>query len=91
MPSNSEILMEMAKAFLDGSMPFDQFETAYREYYFGKAAEKLQLRDEIDLYGDIIERLDWTARSPGKIDRQDGWMDRDQFREWLVRRIAGES
>jgi len=89
MPSKRELLKETVSAFLDGRMGFEPFEAEYRQRYWDESSTEFQLRDEIDLFGDIIERLDWTGRHPPKRDRDDGWIDHGQFRDWLSKRLAG--
>ncbi len=82
-------LRALIDEFLSGGLPFEAFQEAYSKRFIDEADAVLSPTD-LEYYGDIHERAEWTARNPPPQDRSYGWMSIGDFTRWLsdVRKVA---
>jgi hypothetical protein len=73
----------MINSFLDGSWTYDQFAETYYWFYLDKVPEGVLTVYDHDFFGMAQEKLDWTTEAPDTIERHYGWMDREEYRDWL--------
>ena len=71
-------------AFLSGQLSFPEFQAAYAAYYIDEEADADFSPAEIDHYGGVHEKAEWTSVSPPIEDRKYGWINTSEFREWLA-------
>ena len=76
-------LDQLVEQFLSGSLAFSEFQRAYSACYIDEVADRDFTPDEIDYYGNIHEKGEWTAERPTPEERGFGWLDIRSFREWL--------
>lgn len=79
-----ERLDQIIDSFLAQRVPFDAFQRAYSDCYIDEQADAGFTAEEIDHYGVVHEKAEWTSTAPAEEDRKNGWLDVAQFREWLA-------
>ena len=74
-------LLRAIRQFLSEQLEFDALE----ELFVTKAADNATPFDaHYDLFfGDVLEKLSWTAEAPSTEERTDGWQNIEEFRIWL--------
>jgi len=76
-------LLGMIDRLVKGEWSVDQFRDAYYDFYLEQVPSDELSAEELDFFGAVQERLDWTSESPNKDERGYGWMDHQEFIEWL--------
>ncbi|MDZ4259570.1 MAG: hypothetical protein U0974_09125 [Gemmatimonadales bacterium] len=76
-------LDELITIYLNGGSTFDSFQRDYSRILIDDAVDADFSMDEIDYYGDVHEKAEWTAEDLLEEERAVGWIDESQFREWL--------
>jgi hypothetical protein len=76
-------LDNLIQAFLEDRMPFEAFESAYASQFLEGAPDSAFSPEDLEYYGSIHERCEWTTENPPSEDRLHGWMDIRQFTSWL--------
>lgn len=69
--------------FLAGHTAFEEFQRAYSACYIDEVADAAFSPEEVEHYGDVHEKAEWTSPAPTEEERQYGWVTRAEFREWL--------
>jgi hypothetical protein len=70
-------------SYLVGRFSFTEFQRTYSKRYVDDEADADFTSAEIDHYGAVHEKAEWTAVSPTQEDRSYGWIDPGEFRAWL--------
>lgn len=69
--------------FLKEQMTLEDFQRRYSASYADDEADKDFLPAEVEYYGSIHERAEWTAKSPNLDDRKHGWRNEAELKAWL--------
>jgi hypothetical protein len=78
-----ERLDAIMDSFLTGQVPFEKFQHNYSDCYIDEQADAAFSPEEIDHYGGVHEKAEWTSASPTEEERKYGWIDASEFRTWL--------
>ena len=76
-------LDHLMDVFLDGRSSFTEFQAAYSACYADEEVDAHFSSAEIDRYGGVHEKAEWTSVSPKAEDRTYGWIDVPEFQRWL--------
>jgi hypothetical protein len=76
-------LLRMIERLVSGEWSVPEFEAAYYEYYLDEVNDDSLSDRESEFFGAVHEKLDWTDKAPDPESRAYGWVDHDEFREWL--------
>lgn len=80
-------LRRRIKSFLRGELEYPQFELEYVNFFADSNADaEFQDRDH-ELYGELFERLQWTAQNPPGLDRATGYHTAAETTEWVRARF----
>ena len=69
--------------FLGHQLPFAAFQARYSQAYADDDADRDFPPGDVEFYGTIHERAEWTTRHPTAQERGDGWQDESEFLNWL--------
>lgn len=83
MTSFQERLDLLVEDYLARKITFDAFQRAYSACYADEVADANFTPSEIQYYGTIHERTEWTSDSPTAEERSYGWRNEAEFSEWL--------
>jgi hypothetical protein len=85
-----KILLEKISKLISGELAVNEFYKQYYEYFLYEVPHDVIeqfSQNEILFFGEIQERLDWTAwEKPELLDaksRADGWMSSDEYVAWV--------
>lgn len=84
-------LDELITIYLNGGSTFASFQSAYSSSYIDDEADVDFSGDEIDYYGGVHEKAEWTADNLLEEERAVGWIDESQFRAWLQEHVRNRS
>ena len=76
-------LDELITNFLRHQLPFEAFQARYSQAYADNEADRDFAPAEVEFYGTIHERAEWTVKRPTIQERGDGWQDETEFLAWL--------
>ena len=76
-------LDELVDGFVAGDCGFEDFQRKYSATYADEVADRDFSPEEIEHYGAIHERAEWTAVAPSPEERGLGWLDIGEFTRWL--------
>lgn len=74
----------LIEEFLNSSLSFDEFQRRYSELYIDREADRNFQAHDVDYYGGVHEKAEWTAQSPTAEERGYGWLTVDEYRRWLA-------
>lgn len=77
-------LDEIMAAFLGGAMSFEEFQHRYSACYIDEEADAAFSPEEVDHYGAVHDKAEWTTQAPTAEERGYGWVTPTEFREWLT-------
>jgi hypothetical protein len=69
--------------YLAGHLGFDAFQEAYSRCFIDKMPDGAVTKQELELYGLVHEKAEWTSPAPSQEERKHGWMDVRAFTDWL--------
>jgi len=72
------------EAFLAEEMTFETFQQAYSSCYADDEGDATFSPEEVDHYGVVHEKAEWTTENPTAEERRYGWVTPGEFREWLL-------
>jgi hypothetical protein len=81
--SPREDLDALIERFLAGELPFAAFQRAYAHRFIDENACAEFSVEEVDHYGAVHEKAEWTSPSPTAEDRAYGWINPAEFKWWL--------
>ena len=80
-----DALIVLVNDFLSGGLSFDEFDMAYGQAFHEDLPSWGLSWEEIEPLAEIDDRLQWTVKgTPTDENHADGFLSREQFREWLV-------
>lgn len=85
--SNINILFDALEKAINGNSSYDQFQSDFYETYHMKVNSDELTEEESNFFSEISEKFDFTADQPPVEDRKDGYIDFDEFRNWLKQRL----
>lgn len=90
MPEGAADLARAVRMYLDREIGFDEFELLFSELFLNRIPEGALSDAHLDAFGEINEKLMSTSAAPSAEARSFGWIDLEQFRQWLASRAQGE-
>ena len=78
-----EKLDALIDSFLARRLEFVEFQRRYSACYIDEQADAEFSPEEVDHYGVVHEKAEWTSPSPTEEERRYGWIDQAEFRSWL--------
>ena len=69
----------MINDLISGEMSVSTFEEKYYSYFLNDVPDDCLSPDELDFFGIIQEKLDFTAIAPDTESRRYGWIDHKEF------------
>jgi len=79
-----EQLDALMDQFLYAQMPFADFQQAYSDLFTEERACDDLSDEEIEHYGAVHEKAEWTSPALDDESRSYGWIDPAEFRWWLT-------
>ena len=76
-------LDELVARFLEKKADFGTFQADFADYFLERIPDSAMSPEELEYYGAIHEKSEWTALDPPKSDRKHGWIDESEFSAWL--------
>lgn len=76
-------LDQLITGFLGLKLGFAEFQRQYSAAYADEEADRDFARENIEFYGTVHERAEWTTQRPSPQERVDGWQDETEFADWL--------
>ena len=76
-------LLLMIENLLSGLWSVREFRKNYYDYYLEKVPDNQLSEKEIGFFGSLHEKLDWVDECPDDESRSVGWLDDQQFLEWV--------
>ncbi len=73
----------LIERYLAGDLSFVAFQRAYSSRFIDDNACVEFSVEEVDHYGAVHEKAEWTSQSPNAEDRSYGWIDPAEFKWWL--------
>ncbi len=64
-------------------LPVPAFEREFALYWYQSVPVEVMRGSNAAVYSAIVERLEFIREQPSDIDRHEGWIDFDQFLDWL--------
>ena len=77
-------LDSIVRDFENGRLNFRDFQAAYSACYADENADAEFTPSEVEYYGAIHERAEWTTAAPTPEESGYGWLNEDGFRAWLT-------
>ncbi|NIR46333.1 MAG: hypothetical protein GWN99_17940 [Gemmatimonadetes bacterium] len=78
----------MIQRVASGEWSVSEFDRSYYDYFLDEAAPESLTGRELEFFGAVQEKLDWVDESPDSESRSYGWMDHQEFREWVKEELA---
>lgn len=84
-----QALNALIDKFLDRSISLAEFQQRYSDLFVDEIPDEGLPKALWEAYGEIHEKAEWTTADPPPADRKDGWLDGEEFRQWLIRQREG--
>jgi hypothetical protein len=81
--TSQEILQGLVDSYLTGTVSFVSFQEAYSRHFIDEMPDSALSSRELDRFGAVHEKVEWTAPAPSAEERAFGWMDEAGFIAWL--------
>ena len=75
--------MSMINRLIDGVWNVTEFRENYYDYFIEDTIEDNLTESELEFFGEIHEKLDWTDKNPSNEDRSYGWIDEKEYVVWV--------
>lgn len=76
-------LLALVKDFQEHRLTFPEFQRAYSSCYADENADQGFDARDVEFYGAIHEKAEWTTEAPTDEERGHGWLDVKGFGSWL--------
>ena len=87
------ILAEMIDRLTSGEWSVEDFRRAYYDYWLEEVPTDLLSPEEETFFSALQERLDWTTEQPTEEERRHGWINEQEYTDWVkleqIRRSSG--
>jgi hypothetical protein len=81
--------VDLINRFLSKEIDYDQFYSSFNDFYFNDKFEEenrgLSPQDS-EFLDEINEKIFYAASDPGGEDKKYGYIDQNEFREWLMKK-----
>lgn len=78
-----KIFLEKIDNLLNSNWTVPEFQDKYYNFYLSHSSSEYLNELETTFFGLVQEKLDWTAENPAENEKKYGWMDYNEFKEWL--------
>lgn len=78
-----KVLLEKINNLINGIWTLPKFEEEYYQYFLNEVPDDSLTTTEMEFFGLVQEKLDWTAPTPSLEEKQDGYIDHQGYTEWL--------
>jgi hypothetical protein len=75
-------LHDRVDALLDGRTSFDDFDRTFRFAYYELPIDVMRSAPAAFVSA-VVEKREFVTTEPTPAERADGWIDQDEFLEWL--------
>ncbi|WP_293005998.1 hypothetical protein [Nitrosomonas sp.] len=76
-------MLTMIDNLLSGMWKIDEFRSNYYDFYLEEVPDDLLSDTESEFFGGVQEKLDWVDESPDIESQNSGWLNHEQFVEWV--------
>ncbi len=76
-------MLQMIDRLVGGEWSVDRFHDAFYDFYLEKVPHEQLRAEALEFFGGVQEKLDWTRKTPTEEERRYGWLDEDEFIEWV--------
>ena len=83
MEEYKEMLEDMINRLLSGQWSVPKFKAEFYMFYLEEVPGEVLSEDEWRFYSAILAGLDRTAAVPDLLSRQSGWLNYQQYIEWV--------
>lgn len=80
-------LIEKINNLVNGNWSVSKFEEEYYKYFLNEVPDMALTTNEMDFFGLVQERLDWTGPNPTMEEKKEGYLDYQEYTEWLKKNI----
>lgn len=70
-------MLKMLQNLIDGTWSVNEFEKNYYPYFIDEIPDEYLSDEDLDFFGTIQEKLDFTALNPDTESRNYGWMNHE--------------
>lgn len=82
------VLLQMLDDFLAGALSFEKLGPRFGDYFIDRLPDDALPNEVYEFFCDVHEQLClWTAREPTPEDRHHGWIDVEEFTNWLAAKL----
>ena len=78
------ILLGLARDLLDGRLSLDDFTERFVDQYIRRVPPYVFSDHESLFFDEVSDRAQWTVEAPTEEERQAGWLDAKEFKDWLA-------
>jgi len=71
---------------IKGIIGLSTFQRQFEELYLDQPGYSIVSEKDVRFYNEILEKIGWTSDSPSEKEKDMGWIDYEEFREWLRER-----
>ena len=72
-------ILKMPQNLIDGTWSVNEFEKNYFPYFIDEIPNGDLSNEDLDFFGTIQDKLDFTALNPNTESRRYGWISRDEY------------
>ena len=76
-------LLERIDWLLNGDLSVLEFREQYYDFYLEQVPDESLSDRDAQFFGAVQEKLDWTDENPDSESRSDGWMNHNEYIEWV--------
>ena len=76
-------LKTLVDGYLARQMSFDEFAARYSTSFIDEMPDSALNETELEVFGAVHEKAEWTSAAPSSEERGYGWKDVDEFTSWL--------
>lgn len=84
-------LLGVLRAFLRNEYDYDALYKKFYFHYVDDLPDDSLSDEDLDIFGEIHERMDMVSDNPDEPSRRAGWISSEEFRNWLARLLANHS
>jgi len=81
-----EALLRSIDRLIAGGLTVPKFRDEYYDFYLETVPDDALSDRDSEFFGLVQEMLDWTTSDPPKVDKEAGWMDYEEYLNWLEER-----
>lgn len=78
-----KMLADMIERLLSGKWSVPEFRSGYYNFYLEQVPDEDLSDEDARFFGSVQEKLDWTNASPDQESQQFGWLNHEEFIQWV--------